>query len=266
MSIIQAIILGLVQGLTEFIPVSSSGHLVAFHQLFGSSTNDLTFDIALHVGTLAALIIYFHKDIMMLIKGFFGKTQHTRLVWFIVLATIPASVLGFLFSSKAETAFRSLELVALNMLIFGVIMLLAEKYAIKYRSKAKDLTEINTKQALVVGFAQSLAVIPGVSRSGSTITAGLFAGINRVSATRFSFLLGIPIIAGATLKVLTESQSVAVMRSEWSIFVIGTTTALISGMFAIGFLLKYLSNHTLAVFAYYRIAFGVVVLISALLF
>lgn len=262
MNIFEAIILGLVQGLTEFIPVSSSGHLVFLHQLFGITENGLTFDIALHIGTLVALVIYFHKDIWLLVQGILGKNEYTKLAWLIVLATIPAVISGILLQERAESVFRATNLVAINLIIVACLMLLAEWFANKHTSKT-SLEKISPLQAIAVGTAQAIAVIPGVSRSGSTITTGLFAGLDRVAATRFSFLLGMPITFGAIVKVLADHNALTTVGNDIGLFAVGIITALISGLFAIKFLLKYLAKHTLAVFAYYRIALGLLVLLLA---
>lgn len=261
MGILEAIILGFVQGLTEFIPVSSSGHLVLLHHVLGVSESGLAFDVALHGGTLVALLIFFRKDIISLIKSVFVKSTQTKLAWYIVAATIPAAILGFALEGIAESSFRSVRLVGFTMLLFGLIMLIAEKYYGK-RKKHLDIDHIGLKQSLFMGFAQSLALIPGVSRSGSTITAGLFAGLDRVAATRFSFLLGIPIMVGALLKVFTEDGIIDQVRSEQAVFVVGVITAFISGTFAIRFMLRYLSKYGLHVFAYYRIVLALIILLT----
>lgn len=261
MNIIEAFILGLVQGLTEFIPVSSSGHLVLLHQAFGIFDRALAFDVALHLGTLVALVAYFWRDILALATSLVKKTEQTRLAWLIIMATIPAGVIGYLLESSAESSFRSPRLVAFNMLVFGLIMLLAEHYYRK-RKKHDGLKDISRTQALIMGFAQAVAIVPGVSRSGSTITAGLFANLDRVAATRFSFLLGIPITAGAILKVFTKQGLLQEMRDEQGVVVVGIITSLIAGLFAIRFMLRYLAGHGLQIFAYYRIVLGIGVLIT----
>ncbi len=260
MHAIQAIILGLVQGLTEFIPVSSSGHLVLAHHALGVFDNGLAFDVALHFGTLLALLIYFWRDLINLFSSLFKKSEHTRLAWLLIGATIPAAIIGFLLEKQAESKFRSIRLVAITMLLFGIIMIIAEKYYERSK-KHQILVDITKKQAFSMGFAQALAVIPGVSRSGSTITAGLLTGLDRLAATRFSFLLGIPITAGAILKVFTEHGVIQAMKSQQNIVALGVVTALLSGLFAIRFMLKYLGNHSLHIFAYYRICLGVLLLI-----
>lgn len=260
MSILHAIILGLIQGLTEFIPISSSGHLVLAHHALGVLETGLAFDVALHLGTLIALIGYFWKDLLNYAVALFKKNEHTRLTWLLIFATIPAALIGYLLESKAESQFRSPRLVAVTMFGFGAIMLLAEYY---YRRQTKhtDLESITRNQALAMGFAQAIAIVPGVSRSGSTITAGLFTGLDRVAATRFSFLLGIPITAGAVLKVLTEGDVVRQFQDERSAVLVGIVTALVSGLFAIRFMLRYLAGHGLQIFAYYRLALGLALLL-----
>lgn len=263
MSIIEAIILGLVQGLTEFIPVSSSGHLVLMREAFGLSAQGLTFDVALHFGTLLALVGYFRKDIVLLIQGIFGRGMYQKLSWLIVAATIPAVIFGVLLEDAAEATFRTAPRVALNLIGVALLMLLAEWYARRHKPHI-DLEHVSGKQAIVVGVAQAAAIIPGVSRSGSTITAGLFLGLDRITATRFSFLLGVPVMVGAIAKVLLSDNSIHQIGHEPMLFFVGVLAALASGLIAIRFLLRYLAKHTLAAFAYYRIALGLVVLLFAL--
>ncbi len=264
MSIFAALILGIIQGLTEFIPVSSSGHLVLAHQALGVSDGGLAFDVALHIGTLLALVCYFHRDIVLLAKGIFGRNEYRQLAWLLVAATIPAVVAGMLLEQKAEDTFRSSTLVAINLIVVALLMLWAERFARRYQHKT-DVKQASAKQALVVGLAQAAAIVPGVSRSGGTITAGLFMGLDRVSATRFSFLLGMPVTFGAIVKVLSEDATTQRISDETDVFVVGVAAAFLAGIFAIKFLLHYLSKHTLAVFAYYRIALGVIVLLLAAL-
>lgn len=260
MSLIQAFILGLVQGITEFIPVSSSGHLVLAHHALGVFNGGLAFDVALHFGTLVALIGYFWKDLWQYLMALFHKNEKTRLTYLLIGATIPAAIIGFLLESKAESQFRSVRLVGCTMLIFGAIMLLAEHYYRKQR-KHTSLEDITTKQALSMGFAQAAAIVPGVSRSGSTITTGLFLGLDRIAATRFSFLLGIPITAGAVLKVFTEGAVTQQFNANHGVLIVGILTAFVSGLLAIRFMLGYLGKHGLHVFAYYRIALGILLLL-----
>jgi undecaprenyl-diphosphatase len=260
MSIIQAIILGLIQGLTEFIPISSSGHLVLAHHAMGIVESGLAFDVALHFGTLIALVSYFWKDLWIYARSLFKKTPETHLTWLLMAATVPAAVIGYFLESAAESSFRSVRLVACTMLLFGFVMLLAEFYYQKQR-RHTTLENITKKEALSMGFAQALAIVPGVSRSGSTIAMGLFTGLERVAATRFSFLLGIPITAGAVLKVFTEGGVIHEMQQQHSVIAVGVLTALVSGLFAIRFMLGYLGKHGLHIFAYYRLVLGALLLL-----
>lgn len=260
MTIFEAIILGIIQGLTEFIPVSSSGHLLLGHYFFGETQTGLAFDVALHIGTFTALILYFYKDIWQLILGILGKNELKRISWLLLFATIPAVIGGFLLQDLAESSFRSPVLVSVNLIWVAFAMLAAEKYARNKKHKT-EFNKTTTKQGMAIGFAQVLALVPGVSRSGSTITTGIFMGLDRVSATRFSFLLAIPITFGAIIKVVLSSDTLAQIDSQTGIFVTGIIAAFISGVFAIKFMLKYLSKHSLAVFAYYRIGLGVIVLL-----
>lgn len=253
----------MVQGLTEFIPVSSSGHLVVLHDVFNVAEGGLVFDVALHIGTLLALILYFHKDILALVRALFRKKPETWLVRMLILATIPAGVAGFFLQNAVETGFRSSLVVAVNLMAFGVIMIAAERYAIRFKRKT-DIEKISPQQALIMGMAQAFAIIPGISRSGSTITSGLFAGLDRVAATRFSFLLAMPITLGAIIKVLVNRDGFERINSETDIFIAGIAAALISGLFAIRFLLAYLSKHSLAAFAYYRMGLGLLILLVLL--
>lgn len=262
MTVIQAIILGLIQGITEFIPVSSSGHLVVAHHFLNINSTGLSFDVALHLGTLFALLIYFYKDLWNLFKAVIHRKPEARLVWLLALATVPAVIAGVLLESAAESAFRSPRLVAIDLALMACVMLYAEHWYHTRVTKPTKLEKTNVKQASVMGIAQAIALIPGVSRSGITITSGLFAGMDRVAATRFSFLLGIPITAGAILKVLTSSEGVQLLHSENHVVIIGIVTAFLSGLLAIRFLLKYLSKHSLAIFAYYRFAVAALILIA----
>ncbi len=268
MSILQAIILGLVQGLTEFIPVSSSGHLILFHDFLGVSLSPqagFIFDMALNIGTLSALLLYFHREVLELARAIFNKQAKLfRLAWLLVLATIPAAIFGFLLKSTAESAFRSSRLVATSLIVAGCIMLIVEWYAKKAKAKTK-LADVSIKQSLAVGLAQAFAIIPGVSRSGATITTGLLTNIDRVDATRFSFLLGIPIMFGAILDTLLSGSAISNINGEKGIFLSGILAAFLSGLFAIKFMLRFLSKHTLDIFGYYRIVLGVVVLLFSVI-
>ncbi len=261
MSIIEAVILGLVQGLTEFIPVSSSGHLIAAHELFGTTESTLVFDVALHVGTLVALVIFFWRDILGLLRSALTKNQQGKLARIIFVATIPAAGIGYVGADWIDEHLRRPEVVVMTMVVMGSAMLLAERYA-ESRAKRK-LEDIEMNDGVFVGFAQALALIPGVSRSGATITMGLFRSIKRADAARFSFLMAIPITAGAIAGSLLGAES-GELSGQTSLFVVGIIAAAVSGLFAIRFLLKFLGNNSLAVFAYYRFAFAAVLLLLIL--
>ncbi|MEK7602745.1 MAG: undecaprenyl-diphosphate phosphatase [Patescibacteria group bacterium] len=257
MEYIEAILLGMVQGLTEFIPISSSGHLVLFHRFFGAGANDLALDVALHIGTLFALLTFFYKDIIGLVAGFINGGYQRRLVWLLAGATFPAVVVGVALESRAETAFRSVTLVAVNLLVVGIIMLLAENHYDKSKFHTK-LEKLTAKQAAIIGVAQAVAIVPGISRSGSTITSGLFVGLDRIGATRFSFLLALPITFGAVLKVMLDANNYQALSGQWNIVMVGIVASLFSGLYAIGFMLRFLAKYSLRPFAYYRIVLGAV--------
>lgn len=264
MSILQALILGIIQGLSEFLPISSSGHLLLAQHVMGITETGFAFDVALHFGTLIALIMFFYKDILALIRAIFVKSKLTNLAWLLIIATIPAAVIGYLLESAAESRFRSPVLVTINLAAFGLVLLGAEAFAKRYKHQ-KNLDDVTLKEALTMGFAQAAAVVPGVSRSGATISAGLFTGLDRVSATRFSFLLGIPITAGAILKVLANNAAFTQIHNQAGVFIVGVLAAFITGIFAIRFMLNYLAKHSLAIFAYYRFILATLVLIALVL-
>ncbi len=264
MSILEAIVLGIVQGLTEFLPVSSSGHLILTEKLFGMGTGTLAFDVALHAGTLLALVIFFWRDIVRLIRAAITDTDEARLTRLLAVATMPAIVVGALLEDFAKDTFRSTTLVAFNLIVIAIIMLIAERQY-RRRQESTAFEKVQPKQAMLMGFAQALAIIPGISRSGSTITAGLLGGMDRVAATRFSFLLGIPITFGALLKTMTSSEGLSQIKDDTVVFLFGIGAALISGIVAITFLISFLSKHGLRLFAYYRIVLGIGILLAALL-
>ncbi|HSX41337.1 MAG TPA: undecaprenyl-diphosphate phosphatase [Candidatus Saccharimonadales bacterium] len=254
--ILQALILGITQGLTEFIPVSSSGHLILVGHLIGFKDSGLAFDTALDIGTLGALLIFFRRDIVDLLRGLISRTEHSRLSWLMVLATVPGVLAGVALQHLAETTFRSAELVAINLIIVAFVMLAADRL-----SKGRlDTSDITAGRAVSIGLAQALALVPGVSRSGITISAGMLAGLDRVSATRFSFLLSAPIIAGATAKVVLKPENLAQWETDWALYLTGIIGAFVSGYLAIKFMLSYLGKHGLSAFAYYRIVVGAVIL------
>jgi undecaprenyl-diphosphatase len=260
LTVLQAIILGLVQGLGEFLPISSSAHLILIPWLFNWNDPGLTFDIALHFGTLIAVAIYFWRDWLRLISSGFSdaKSPDRRLFWYLVFATIPGAVIGFLLEKKAETVFRNPVLIALMLIILGVVLYWADRKS----AKKTDIENIKFKASFLIGLSQALAIIPGVSRSGITMTAGLFLGLTREGAARFSFLLSAPIIFGASIVKLPQLIS---HPSEITPgFMIGMIVSCVSGLAAIGFLLRFVQKGTFLPFAWYRFILGTLVLIAAL--
>jgi len=257
----QAVVMGIVQGLGEFLPISSSAHLVLVPWLFKWHDPGLTFDIALHIGTLIAVIAYFWRDWVKLIMGAFQgtKTVEGRLFWYLVLATIPGAIMGLLLEEKAETVFRNPILIAVMLIVLGVILYWADR-------KGKKLTDINNislGQSLMIGISQALAIIPGVSRSGITMTTGLLFGLTREGAARFSFLLSAPVIFGAGLiKVPDILANPGMVDAP---FLIGMLVSALSGAASIGFLLKYVQKKNFLPFVWYRFLLGAVVLLVALM-
>lgn len=247
---LEALILGIVQGLTEFLPVSSTAHLILFPWFFGwtGEVDTLSFDIALHTGTLIALLACFWRDWIELI------TKKQKLFGLIVLASIPAGVAGYLLNNFVERALREPLIISMMLVAVGFLMLIAEK-----ANKYKDMEKTGLKDAVIIGIAQAIAIIPGVSRSGITISAGLFRGLKREASARFSFLLSTPIIAGATMlhfkKLFTTQENY-----NLQLFAIGLVTSYITGLIAIKFLLNFLKKHPLNVFVYYRFILAVVII------
>ena len=265
MSIIQSIILGIIQGLGEFLPISSTAHLVLVPYFTGWKDPGLAFDVALHVGTLIALLLFFWKDWINIVLLFLSKfgiknkkipdtkyhIQNTSLLWLIVIATIPGAIFGFLFESKAETIFRNPLLIAAALFIMGLILFLVDKYA----SKIKDINKITVKDSILIGISQAIAIIPGVSRSGATITTGRALGMNRIDAARFSFLLSAPIIFGAAIVKLPKLFS---QGFDWNI-ILGIIFSALSGYLAIKYLLKFVEKYSYAVFFWYRLGLALLI-------
>jgi undecaprenyl-diphosphatase len=262
-TILEAIVLGIIQGLTEFLPISSSGHLILAEWATGwkgELMNSLTFDVALHVGTLAAVLWYFWRDWLHLGKAVLrvvqGRAQayEARLVWYIVLATVPAVIFGLTLEHTVETIFRNPLLVASALAAGSLVLWLADRYS----TRSRHLGDMTLPHALFVGVAQAFALVPGVSRSGITISAALAAGYRREDSARFSFLLSTPVIAGAAFHKAGHITFQG--HAAWGC-ILGTLSSAVVGYLAIRFLIRYVERHSMNVFVWYRLVLaGLVVL------
>lgn len=260
MDIIQAIILGIVQGATEFLPISSSAHLVLVPWLLGWDKPSLTFDLMTHYGTLFAVLIYYRNDLWQIIKGVFqgigqGKpfgNPEARLGWLLVLSTIPAVVVGYLFEDQFEALFSAPLLVACTLLVTGVLLWASEVIG----QRVRPLSTMTWLDALLVGVGQALAITPGISRSGATIATSLLRGFDRAAAARFSFLMSIPVIFGAGLLKLSDFIETGISGDTLTLFLAGGIAAGIVGYIAIAYLIRYLATRSLRVFAIYCWIFG----------
>lgn len=265
MSTLEAIVLGLIQGLTEFLPISSSGHLRIVPALLGWEDPGAGFTAVIQLGTMAAVLIYFRADLLRIAVAWLRELrvpirsagQDARLGWFILLGTIPIVIFGVAFEDQIKSGARSLYLTGSALILFSFVMIFAERVATRRRS----LTGMSGRDGLFIGFAQALALIPGVSRSGATISAGLFRGFDRLDAARYSFLLSVPAVV---LSGLSELRNVGEAGGPpAAATAVAAIVAFVSGYAAIAWLLRYLSTHTLEVFVVYRIALGVLVLTLA---
>lgn len=269
MSLFEAIILGIVQGLTEFLPISSTAHLRIVPALAGWQDPGAAFSAIVQIGTLAAVLVYFFRDIIDISGAFIygirkGKpfeTQNSRMAWMIAAGTIPIVVFGLFFKTEIETSLRSLYWISTALIVLALMLTLAE-WLMKQRSKrglqTKSMEQINWKETLLVGLAQSIALIPGSSRSGVTITAGLFLNLSRETAARFSFLLSLPAVFAAGIYQLYETRdTLMASNSELVNLLAATFSAGVVGYASIAFLINYLKKHTTSLFILYRIALGI---------
>jgi undecaprenyl-diphosphatase len=270
MPLLQVIVLGIVQGLTEFLPISSSAHLVLISWVLGWADQGQAFDVALHVGTVAAVIVYFFRDwIQILAQGFgirlqgdSGISRNRNLLWLLALATIPIGIAGYIFKTQAEEVWRKNHLlIGIMMVAVGLIMWIAERVG----RKQKDLGHVSAGDALAIGVAQAFAIFPGVSRSGITISAGLFRNLDRQEAARFSFLLLTPAVLAAAAKDLYD-----LMKHHGGIpadiqvpFAVGILVSALTGGLAIHFLMNFLRRSSLTLFVIYRVIFGIIVIALA---
>ena len=265
MSLLQVIVLSIVQGITEFLPISSSAHLALAPWLLGWKDQGLTFDIALHFGTLLAVLAYFFRDWVQIIAQGFGLrwgqdeqlTRNKGLLWLLAIATVPVGVFGFVLKDKAEQEWRNPTLIASMLVGVGLLMWLAERVS----RRKRNLSGVNIVDSLAIGFAQALAIVPGTSRSGITITAGLFRDLDRASAARFSFLLSTPAIGGAALAAFMDlMEQGGIEPGMMTSFVTGVVLSALSGCIVIAWFLRYLQRGSLHFFVGYRITLGLLIL------
>lgn len=263
---LKSIILGIIQGIGEFLPISSSAHLILVPYLFGWEQSSLAYDIALHFGTLLAVLVIFFKDWWNLFIGAVDKVTkgkdsfENKMFWYLVIATIPGALLGVLLDDVVENIFRQkIWLIASSLAIMGVLIYLGDRWADKHYKIETDFKHISLKQAFLIGLSQALAIIPGFSRSGTTILTARLLGLTKSAATKFTFLLSVPIIAGATILEIGN------LAFTWETLM-GVFTAFIVGIFSIKFLLNYIKRHDFSVFAIYRVIFAAIILIKYFMF
>ena len=266
MSVFKAVILGIIQGIAEFLPISSSAHLILFPYLFGWEESGLAFDVALHFGTMMAVLVVFFKDWWDLfigaIKDVKDKKQSTngKMFWYLVVATIPAALAGFLLDDIIDGVIRNnLWIITIALAVMGMLIYLGDRWAQKHYKKEIKFEDISLKQAFLVGVSQAFAVIPGFSRSGTTILAGRLMGISKEAITKFTFLLSVPIICGATILKVGD----LVFNKE---VIIGIISSFAMGIIAIKFLLNYIKKHDFSVFAFYRVIFALIILVKLIFF
>ncbi len=267
MSLLEAIVLGIVQGVTEFLPISSTAHLKIVPELLGWGDPGAAYSAVIQLGTVAAVLVYFAKDLFRLTKAFFAGliarapfgTEDSRLAWFVGLGTIPIGILGLLLKKKIEGEFRSLYVIAGSLIILAVVLFLVERRA----SHQRTLSQMTLRDGLIIGGWQALALIPGSSRSGTTITGGLSLGFNRESAARYSFLLSIPATGLAGIFQLKQLLQ-ATERPPMVAMVVGTVVSFVVGMAAIAGLLRYLRTRSMMVFIVYRVVLGAALIVLLL--
>ncbi|WP_345496517.1 undecaprenyl-diphosphate phosphatase [Nocardia callitridis] len=265
MTWVQALVLGLVQGLTEFLPVSSSGHLRIVSAVFFGDDAGASFTAVTQLGTEAAVLVYFAKDIVRIIAAWFRgiadkakRGLDYRIGWYVIIATIPVGVLGFAFKDQIRTGARNLWLVSTMLIVFALVIAAAEYYG----RKARPIEQLTTRDGLIMGFAQCLSLIPGVSRSGATSSAGLFVGLERAAAVRFSFLLAIPAVTASGLFSLPDAFEPAGegLNASGPQLLVATIVAFVVGYASVAWLLQFVSKHSLNWFVGYRIVLGLVVM------
>ncbi len=263
MTIFQAIVLGVVQGLSEFLPISSSGHLILVPELLHWDVQDRAFDVMVHLGTLLAVIVYFRKKLYAMVRSLFVRTDTTgdrRLLWLICISIIPAGIVGLFFGDTLNYWFRSSAVVAYNLIFWGIILFIADWYSKTRVTKPFDLTNLSAKHAIIIGVAQAVALIPGTSRSGITMTAGLFQKFSKSAAAEFSFLMSIPITALAGMSLFRELAGTGIGTLAVPALIWGGIAAFVSGLCAIWIVFAVIKKISFTPFVVYRILVGIIIL------
>ncbi len=259
MDIFQVIVLALIQGLTEFLPISSSAHLILPPQLLGWQDQGLTFDVAVNTGSLLAVVIYFRRELFSMFTAWTGslvtrqQTQESKLAWWIILATIPAVIFGFTAKDFISTHLRNIEVIATTTIVFGLLLWWADKL----NREGFSEFQVGWKKALLIGFAQAMALIPGTSRSGATITAALALGLSREAAARFSFLMSVPVSLGAAILVVKDLLS-SQEAIDYQALILGTALSFVAAYLCIHYFLKIISRMGMTPFVIYRLALGAI--------
>ena len=268
MSILYAIFLGLLQGATEFLPISSSAHLALAESYLNLEQAGLTFDVALHLGTLTGVLIYFRNDFMRMAWAFLAPDRldgeaghHRKLAYYIILGTVPAVIAGLLFEDAAESVFRSPAMIGVTLAGAGLLLWVADRIG----KLNRKLDSLQLADALLIGILQAFAIMPGVSRSGITMTGGLFRGLNRMAAARFSFLLSVPVLMGAGVYKLPQIIQQGSAPGQFGFYLAGFVAAAVSGYLVIAFLLRFVQTHSFVIFVYYRFLLAALVLLGMLL-
>ncbi len=266
MSILEAIVLGIVQGLTEFLPISSTGHLRIVPAFLGWEDPGAAFTAVTQLGTMAAVLLYFRADLKRIAQAWYRSLREpatrreldARLGWYILLGTVPIGIFGLIFKDQIETGARDLYLIGTALIVLGLVLLLAERVG----TRSRNIEQITRRDGIAIGFAQALALIPGVSRSGATITAGLFMGLDRTAAARFSFLLSVPaVVLSGVLELGSILSGEEGETTSLTCLVVATVLAFVTGYASIALLLRYLERHSTVVFVIYRVALGSLVLV-----
>jgi undecaprenyl-diphosphatase len=262
-STFEAIVLGITQGLTEFLPISSTAHLRIVPAFAGWDDPGAAFTAVVQLGTMAAVLLYFREELLKIARAWLRSLRDpaarseldARIGWYLVIATIPIGIFGFAFKDQIENGARDLYVISIALIVMGLVLGVADRVG----TRDRDLEQIRTKDGIAIGFAQALALVPGVSRSGATISAGLFMGLDRPSAARFSFLLSVPAVVLSGLFELRHAGDNQI--ASVGALAISTVLAFVFGYLSIAFLLRYLTTHSTAVFVVYRVVLGTVVLV-----